>query len=161
VRRIILLVVAGLVCTPLVASAQLDAYGFRGGIGIDPDQFNFGGQLRVGPFAPDFFFVPNLEIGVGSDLAIYQFNFDIDYMIKNNSGTLDPYVGGGLALALVDPDDDRFGNANSSTEVGVNFIGGLAFPSKSGATAFFTELRLGVGDIPDFKAMVGWNFGAN
>lgn len=158
-KRLVFLIVGGLLLLPLMASAQVAGVGPRLGLSVDPDQFTFGGQLKIGPYSESFFIVPNLEIGVGDDLTIIQFNGDFDWMIPTNNSPVHPYIGGGLGIAYVDWDDRFQGNNSSSTEVGINFLGGLEFANKSGNSSFFTELRLGIGDLPDLKAMVGWNFG--
>ncbi len=46
---------------------------------------------------------------------------------------------------------------HSTTEVGGNFIFGAGVPTRSG-NQFFGEMKLGAGNIPSFKMLVGWNF---
>ena len=157
-KRVILLAVIGLVLTTTAASAQMAGIGPRLGVSIDPDQFAFGGQVKVGPYSSDIFLVPNIEVGLGDDLTIIQFNFDVDYYIPVSNTSLAPYVGAGLGVAVIDFDNDRFGRTDSNTEAGLNILGGLQFANSSRNSSFFTEMRIGIGDIPELKFMVGWNF---
>lgn len=155
-KRLGSLVAGALLLMATAASAQVKEIGPRLGVSVDPDQFAFGGQLQVGPFEPNFMFSPNIELGVGDNITTLQFNFDVDYHFDTGP-RWNPYAGGGLAIAVFDFDEGNFPNRSSDTEVGVNFIGGVRFKNQSGSN-FFTELRVGVGDIPELKAMVGWNF---
>jgi len=140
------------------ASAQTttnNEIGPRVGVSISPDQFVIGGQMNF-PIQPRGLAVsPNIELGVGDNVTTIQFNGDMVYHFDNAGPNWNPYAGGGIALAFFDNNNDVGGG--SSSEVGINFIGGLRFRQKNGSH-LFTELRLGIDDIPDAKVMVGWNF---
>jgi len=41
--------------------------------------------------------------------------------------------------------------------VGGGLVIGAGVPTKSG-NRFFTELKLGLGDVPSLKMVAGWNF---
>jgi hypothetical protein len=154
VKRLVLLVAVGLLLAPAAHASSVEALGPRAGVSIDPDQFVFGGQMKIGPYGTDFHLVPNLEIGLSDNLTIFQFNFDVDWVIPLESKKVSPYVGGGIALALMDVEND-----GTETGVGINVLGGVELPSTGGTSAFLGELRIGFGsDIPDLKFMLGWNF---
>jgi hypothetical protein len=46
---------------------------------------------------------------------------------------------------------------NSDTRAGGHIIAGAQVLTKS-KSVFFAEIKLGLGDSPDFKAMAGWSF---
>lgn len=138
------------------ASPTVNSWGVRVGASNDPDQLAFGGQLHLGEIAPNLTFDPNLELGIGDDVTTVQPNFDLQYHFHTNT-VWEPYAGGGLGLAFYSWDAPGPGLDDSSTEVGANLIIGAEAPTRSG-NRFFGELRLGIGDLPDLKVMVGWNF---
>ena len=142
-----------------LASAQSatpnNEIGPRVGLSINPDQFVIGGQMNF-PLEPrGLALSPNIELGVGDNVTTIQLNADLDYHFANAGPNWNPYVGGGIGIAFFDFNNDVGGGSNS--EIGVNLIGGLRFRQRSGSH-LFTELRLGIADIPDAKVMVGWNF---
>jgi hypothetical protein len=151
-----LFVAAGMLAAT-TASAQTVSIGPRLGVSIDPDQFVVGGQMHFGPVADNLFVSPDLELGFGDDLTTIQINVDLHYVFAPNN-QLHPYVGGGIGFAFYEFDNGGNGNDDSETEVGANIVGGLRFMTSGRTSHFFTELRLGLGDIPDLKIMGGWNF---
>lgn len=137
-----------------LASAQSEEIGPRIGLSINPDQFVIGGQLHFPLNDPRGLGIdPSLELGVGDDITTIQFNGDVMYHFENAGPRWNPYVGAGLGIAFFDANN----GGGSDTETGVNLIGGLRFRQRSGSH-LFTELRLGVADVPDAKIIVGWNF---
>jgi hypothetical protein len=150
---------------PAAAHAQgtlTTAVGPRLGFSSGPsslDQIVVGGQVELGEIAPDLTLTPNLELGFGDDFTIIQLNGDVHYHFTVSGSAWRPYVGGGLGLAFISFDaPPGFNGDDSSTEAGLNIIGGAIVPTQSGSR-FFTELKLGIGDIPDLKVLVGWTFG--
>jgi ribosomal protein L27 len=136
---------------------MVTAWGPRLGFSSSPDQFVIGGQLDFRQVAPDLHISPNVEFGFGDDFTWVALNGDLRYNFDVRGSTWSPYMGGGLSVnfwswhaPLGLPDD-------SGTEMGANLIFGAAVPLQSGSR-FFTEARIGLGDIPDLKVMAGWNF---
>ena len=162
-RRAITLVAflaaAVLALAPRTAAAQgivASGIGPRVGFSIDPDQIVLGGQVTFAEVAPNLSFDPNIELGFGDDITLIGFNFDLHYHFDTNT-TWRPYAGGGLGINywsvdLPEPFDDV-----SDTEVGGQVILGAGAPTRAG-NRFFGELKLGLGDVPDLKMIVGWNF---
>jgi hypothetical protein len=157
--KLLALAVALTLTSASLASAQSSTpnneIGPRVGVSISPDQFVIGGQMNF-PIQPRGLAIsPNIELGVGDNVTTIQFNGDMVYHFDEAGPNWNPYAGAGIALAFFDNNNDIGGG--SSSEVGINFIGGLRFRQKNGSH-LFTELRLGITDIPDAKIMVGWNF---
>ena len=134
----------------LAATANADG-GLRAGFSSGPDQFLIGGQIEPPPVAENLHIVPSAELGLGDDLTSIQFNGDLQYRFRTDSGVR-PYAGGGLTVAWFDPE----GNGDSDTNIGVNVLGGLYFGK---STPMFVDVKLGLTDeVPDLKAVFGINF---
>ena len=142
--------------TALAAEVVTTGIGPRIGFSSSPDQVVVGGHLVIGEVAPDITFDPSFEIGVGDNLTILAFNFDLHYHF-NTDTQWRPYAGAGATLSVVNFDEDTYGNRDSETEAGGSVVVGAGVPTRSG-NRFFGELKLGLGDVPDLKFMVGWNF---
>ena len=141
---------------PAHAQTAVGGIGPRVGFSVDPSQIVFGGQAIVGEIAPKLTFDPSLEFGLGDHVTVIAANFDIHYHFDVQGTAWRPYAGGGVALNFLSFDYGPFQN-NSDTAVGGNVILGAAVPTPSG-NRFFSELKLGLGDVPTMKAVVGWNF---
>jgi hypothetical protein len=131
------------------------AWGPRLGFSSGPDQFVVGAQLDFGEVAPDLTITPNVELGVGDNTTTFAMNGDLHFHFRVNNSLWRPYVGGGLGIThfSVDTPVGDF----SDTDVGAAAIVGAIVPTQSGSR-FFLEGKIGLGDIADFKALVGWNF---
>ncbi|HVP14707.1 MAG TPA: hypothetical protein VMS88_04125 [Terriglobales bacterium] len=156
------LLLAGiLVLVPWAAHAAsgsaVTSGGFRFGVSLSPNQFAFGGQLAIREFAPDWSFHPSLELGVGDNQTVIQPNFDAYYRLHLQGTTWQPYVGAGIGLAFISEDRPFPEARHDETDVGLNAVFGFDVPTTSGSQ-WFTELRLGLGDIPNLKIMGGFNF---
>jgi hypothetical protein len=130
-------------------------WGPRLGVSSSPDQFVIGGQLDFREIAPGLSFSPNLEFGMGDNVTWTAVNGDLKHHFVVQGATWRPYLGGGLSVNFWNY-SSGFGDA-SGTEAGANLIFGAVVPTRSGSR-FFTEARVGIGDIPDLKLMAGWNF---
>jgi hypothetical protein len=144
---------------PGAAHAAETATGFgpRVGLSIDPDQIVLGGQLAIGEVAPDITFNPSLEFGFGDDVTVIALNLDGQYHFRVQSSPWRPYVGFGIGINFIEVDLPEPFRDVSDTEVGGNLIVGAGVPTRSN-NRFFTEVRFGLGDIPDLKIMAGWLF---
>ncbi|HEX5131619.1 MAG TPA: hypothetical protein VFX92_03930, partial [Candidatus Krumholzibacteria bacterium] len=56
-----------------------------------------------------------------------------------------PYAGGGITLNWFDYD------GGSDTKFGGSILGGMQLSPK-----FFAEAKIGLGDVPDWKFVLGW-----
>jgi hypothetical protein len=147
-----LLPVAALAAEPLQAG-----WGPRVGFSVNPDQIVFGGQAIIGEVAQNVTFDPNLELGFGDHATVIAANFDLHYHFEIANSNWRPYAGAGVGVNFISVDlGPGFDNA-SDTEVGGNIIVGAGTPTRGG-NRFFGEIKFGLGDVPDLKMMVGWNF---
>ncbi len=131
--------------------------GPRVGFSTDPSQLVFGGQATFGPIVDDLTFDPSLEIGLGDHVTTIAGNFDLHYHFHIKNSRWMPYAGAGATIMNYSFDNNYPNHDNNSTEGGGSLIVGAGAPTSSG-NRFFAELKFGLGDVPSFKAMVGWNF---
>lgn len=141
------------------ASAQrpfgLHGIGPRGGVTIDPDQIHFGGQLDLGDLAPQLMLMPNIEVGLGDDRTVIAPMFEVDYRFREDWGSWNPYLGGGIGPVFTSYD-----RGNNDTELGISVQGGIARQMSHASGFFFMEFKLGLVDYPDAKFTLGWSFGS-
>ena len=142
---------------PAAPAVTIDP-GVRAGLSISPDQFVVGGQLSFQNLAPDWTFDPSLELGLGDDVTVIAFNLDALYHLRLSGSDWRPYVGGGLGLASASWDDPRGLHDDTDNDVGLNVVLGFRVPTRAGQH-WFTEMRLGVADLPDLKVVGGFFFG--
>ena len=132
------------------AHAEPLMWGPQAGFSVGPDQIVFGFHA-IAPLADRFEIVPSGDIGLGDNFFTVAINGDVRMNLAPES-SLKPYVGGGVSMYYADPDEGE-----SGTEFGGNALGGI-WLNKGGQTAYYIEAKLGLGDVPDFKAMLGINF---
>lgn len=128
-------------------------FGVRGGYSSNPDQLVFGAQAMFGQFLKVTRFVPSFDFGTGDDITTYAFNGDFRLTLKIPNSSLTLYGEAGPTLIYWDTD-----KGGSDTEVGGTLTGGIAFPM-GGTGQYNLEARFGIGDVPDFKIMLGIMFG--
>ena len=141
-KRKSLLIVTALMVV-VAATPAFAGLGFHAGASIDPDDFLLGVRFRSHPLAESFFIVPNVEVGFG-DITMVAGNLDGHYRFKTSS-KYQPYVGAGFTVNWFDFD------GGSDTEVGGSILGGAQLNEK-----WFGEVKIGLGDVPDWKFIVGF-----
>ena len=121
--------------------------GLRVGVSADPNQFYFGGHANIGPVADKIWFRPNIEVGVGDDVTLVAFNFELVYRMPLKQKPWQLYVGGGPALNV-----SRRPN-ETNPEGGFNIVLGVEH-----ARGLFAELKVGALHSPGFKFGIGYTF---
>ncbi|MFO7768013.1 MAG: hypothetical protein R6W82_03530 [bacterium] len=98
------------------------------------------GLIGVGSF--DIFF-PS-DQGTGVDFSWYEINLNGHYPIAmQGESSLNPYVGGGLNIAILSISyDSAFVEDYSSTEIGLNLLAGSTFAPMDSGMVPFVELRI-------------------
>ena len=94
--------------------------------------------------------------GVEADVEYWEFNANGRFRIANDEVSLTPYVGAGLNVGRLTGSVDISGvggASNSSTEAGLNLLGGLEFGR--GPTRPFVEGRFEVGGGEQFVVSGG------
>ena len=127
------------------ASAQVST-GVRVGASIDPDQFYFGGHVESSELVPHMRFRPNVEIGIGNDLTLIAFNFELAYRFSERQ-QWNPYIAAGPALNIMDTSGDTASHGGFNIALGAQHRGGL-----------FGEVKIGAIDSPNFKLGIGFRF---
>lgn len=142
-NRLMVLAMMALVLLTAAAAPALAGVGLRAGLSLDPDDFLVGVHFKTDALSENLKFVPSVEAGFG-DATMIAGNADLHYVFETDS-KLAPYAGGGLTINWFDND------GNSDTDVGGSFLGGIQLTPK-----MFFEAKLGLGDVPEWKFVVGW-----
>ncbi|MFQ5511212.1 MAG: hypothetical protein ACE5EO_05125 [Candidatus Krumholzibacteriia bacterium] len=125
------------------------AIGARTGFSVTPDQFTIGIQSQLGSFSLGRF-APSVDFGFGNDVTVTAFNLDIQAGLLSFPGSSTGVYGGvGPTISILSPD-----RGSSDTEIGLSLVAGIKMPF-SPLNYYNIEARFGVGDIPDFKLLVG------
>ena len=119
-------------------------WGLYAGASIDPDDFIFGVEYETEPVAEHITIVPSGEVGFG-DVTMLAANLDGHFNFPTDSKYA-PYAGAGLTLNYFDFD------GGSNTEFGGSILGGIHLNEK-----FYFEAKVGLGDVPDAKFVIGWH----
>lgn len=127
-----------------LATPAFAGIGMHAGMSLDPDDFLFGLRFQVNPIAESLYLVPIVEVGLG-DITMIAGDLDVHYQFKTNS-ELAPYAGAGITLNWFDYD------RGSDTKFGGSVLGGISLSEK-----FFFEAKIGLGDVPDWKLVLGWH----
>jgi hypothetical protein len=124
------------------------------GLGLDdPTEFVIGARVNLGPISGNspFRFVPEVALGLGSDLTTYLLAGNLQLPLLNLGGShqWSPYASAGLGLLKVE------GGGESDTDLTVNFAVGL--DARFGAWAPFLEYQ-GVRGFDVNRLLVGIRF---
>jgi hypothetical protein len=130
---------------PAGSAAAQTRFGLRGGVTVDPDQGHFGFFITTPEFAQGVRFQPSFELGLGDGRTVGAANLDLVHVFRIEG--VQPFVGGGLILALYDGNDR---GRDSDLEAGVGVAGGIEWGQR-----FMVELRAGFGDVPELKLTFG------
>jgi hypothetical protein len=142
--RHLALFLAAVVLVLAAASPALAGVGLQAGFSLEPENFLIGAHWKSKPLAESLFWVPSVELGFG-DVTMIAGNVDLHYEFKTQS-KLSPYAGGGATINWFDSEGE------SDTEFGGSLLGGIQLNQK-----MYLEAKLGLGDVPDWKFLVGWH----
>jgi hypothetical protein len=151
-----------LFAAPPLAAQDLGfrGWGLRAGAASDPDQFLIGVHLDLGDIVENLRLQPSFEAGAGDDATTLQALVPVHYRFPVG-GSVTPYAGGGVLLALLDFDDEagrgRGRDDDEDFDIAPVGVGGLEW-SLAGGQELLLELQVGGGDAFDAKVMVGWTF---
>ena len=164
-KRLVMLLALSVIATPTLAQElELDlgvrSYGLRGGINMNPDQFNFGAHVDAGRLGSRVRLQPSVEVGFGNGVRLAAANFDAHYLFSARNWR--PYAGGGLGVNFIDVTRGFGASQGLQIEPVVNAVAGLEWGTPnagSGAVRrYLLEARVGMGKTPDFKIVAGISF---
>ena len=144
------LCLAGLGLATTTARADDLKFGVRAGYYTEADGASLGVEL-LAPVAHRVWFNPNFEYVFVEDASYWTVNADFHYDFPTRSSTY-VWLGGGLALVHVDPE----GPAESDTDVGANFIGGVGF--RTGSVIPYFQAKLIAKSDTEFAIAFGIRF---
>jgi len=149
-----LAIFALIISFPVATRADIgfQGWGLRTGLSVDPDQIDIGAHFNLGEFIPNLRFQPNLELGFGDNIFLLMINGETFYLFDVRGSNFRPYAGGELSIVYWRVDNSH--GKNEDLEIGLSPVGGIEFPF-SKQTMGFLELKLGIGDVPDFRVAVG------
>ena len=134
------------VTLPSTASAQ-QVIGFHGGGTVDPEQVYAGVFWQTGDIGGGFRLRPGIDGGTGQGYRIATINFDFIYGFPLGGSGWTFVTGGGPSVVITRlPEIDR-----SDTGAGAHYLFGFGHDN-----GFFTEVRLGSGNVQQLKVGVGW-----
>jgi hypothetical protein len=148
-RRILLSLCAFTALLCLIARpVAAQNVGVRVGASTDPDQFVLGGHYETKPLVDQVTFRPNVELGLGNDIKVTTFNFELAYHFDYPARKAwNVYAGGGPALVWANS------HGNNDTGGGFNFLVGI-----QAREGLFGEVKAGLMDSPNFKVIIGYAF---
>jgi len=144
-----LLVAILLVGVSSTARAQ-SSIGFTGGGSVDPEQGYVGVFWESPDLGSSFRIRSGIDGGFGSNLRVGVINFDFIYRLPLGQGPWKFVTGGGPAISLTRYSDD-FYDTGTEVSAGGSYLFGFAHDS-----GFFSEFRIGGGNVPALKIGAGW-----
>jgi hypothetical protein len=123
--------------------------GFTGGGSIDPEQGYVGVFYQTPDIGGRFRLRTGLDGGFGEGLRLGTVNIDFVYLLPLGSGPWKFLTGGGPTIVLTRLAD--FPDAGTEVTAGGSWLLGFAHDN-----GFFSEFRLGGGNVPALKMGVGW-----
>lgn len=126
-------------------------FGVRTGIYTDAEELFLGAEMNT-PIGHDVYFNPNLEYILVDGGTFITFNFDFDYVFPSSTA-FNIWAGGGPAIVYTNPD----GPINSETDLGIDLLFGLGFPTK-GTLIPYVQAKVLLGEQDDFVLAFGIRF---
>lgn len=130
--------------------------GFSGGGSIDPEQGFVGVFFQTSDVGGGFRFRTGIDGGFGSGLRVATVNIDFIYLLPLGQGPWKFVTGGGPAISITKLSDDEaseFYGIGTDVSGGYSYLFGFAHDM-----GFFTEFRLGGGNVPSMKFLAGYQF---
>ena len=145
----------GLVLTILLVGVSSTAraqssIGFTGGGSVDPEQGYVGVFWESPDLGSSFRIRSGIDGGFGSNLRVGVVNFDFIYRLPLGQGPWRFVTGGGPAISLTRYSDDLY-DTGTEVSAGGSYLFGFAHDA-----GFFTEFRIGGGNVPALKIGAGW-----
>ena len=113
-------------CIEFEAGGRADIdLGVRGGVYTDVGEPFLGVDLLMRISDTRWFFNPNLEYVFVDHGDLATVNLDVHYDLDTDNDDLYVWLGGGPAIVF--RDDERHGDDEDDTDVGINLLGGIGW----------------------------------
>jgi hypothetical protein len=132
------------------AAVASPSFGVRAGVNLDREDPIVGVEL-LAPLRNAWWANPNLEVTFGDHVDVIGMNADFHYDFER-SGAARFWLGPGLAILFADHE-----GGGSDTDVGVNLLIGVGFPTSSGVVPYF-QGKATVSDDTDGALLFGLRF---
>jgi hypothetical protein len=163
-RIVALVVLLILLVSPGEAQAQaVIEIGPRAGydVGGDVEELFIGAEGRIGLASLPVLINPAFDYYFAEEnVTIFQFSANALYEFGVDNQAFTPYAGAGIGFTRFSIDtglDDTFGFDTSTTETGINLIGGAKF--ETGNLQPFVQAQITFGDVDLFTVGGGLLFG--
>jgi hypothetical protein len=133
------------------AAGAQPGVGFTGGASIDPEQVYAGVFWQSPDIGGRFRIRPGLDGGFGDGLRLGTINVDFVYLLPLGQGPWKFLTGGGPTIVLTKFSDDELADFGTEVSAGGSYLLGFAHDN-----GFFTEFRIGGGNVPALKMGAGW-----
>jgi hypothetical protein len=147
--RVVVILAAMLAAAGTEPRAQ-SAIGFTGGASIDPEQVYVGVFYQTPDIGGRFRIRSGLDGGFGDGWRLGTVNIDFVYLLPLGQSQWQFLTGGGPTIVFMRASDEQFDTGTEVTAGGTYLLG---FSHQNG---FFTEFRIGGGNVPALKMGVGW-----
>jgi hypothetical protein len=145
-------VIAAAACAMLSTEAQAQpSIGFTGGGSIDPEQVFAGVFYQTPDIGGRFRIRSGLDGGWGEGLRLGTINVDFVYLLPLGNGPWKFLTGGGPTVVFTRYADELYSELGTEWSAGGSYLLGFAHDA-----GFFTEFRLGGGNVPALKFGVGY-----
>jgi hypothetical protein len=141
-------VLAAALSTPAQAQSSI---GFTGGGSIDPEQVFAGVFYQTPDIGGRFRLRSGLDGGFGEGLRLGTINVDFVYLLPLGNGPWKFLTGGGPTIVFTRYADEPYDQLGTEWSAGGSYLLGFAHDN-----GFFTEFRLGGGNVPALKFGVGY-----
>ena len=143
------------------AGYNLDAEGAVVGIGGEfAAPFSAGSLVLAIRPSVEYIFTETIENPLGDDISSTALQINGDVITRfAASGSIQPYAGAGLAIYYFNQDEIDLGfgvtTGGSSTDIGLNILGGVEFPGVVGFGDPFVQGRLTLADGSAIAILAG------
>jgi hypothetical protein len=158
-RHVLVAALVGALVPAGASALELDvtpqSYAACTGVSFNPDQFQGGLQLQLGPgMKPQI--RPGIELGFGNGVRLVSVSADILYHIEGKRWR--PYAGGGPGLNFIKVTDGVGEADGPAAKMVAHVVTGLGWIPRPGRHRYFVEGRFGIGETPDFRLSIGMSF---
>ena len=160
-------ILRGLIIAALLAAAASPArahedseraFGFRLGYGTGPGQFVAGLQMDTGEITRWLHFVPSVDAGFGDDWTTLAINGDLKFFLPLPASGAVLYGLAGPAVTIWWPDEKARPDQERDTDLGVCL--GFGVRMEFAKVGWYNiETRFGIGDVPEWRLLIGILFG--